>query len=218
MIEKYRLILKNSPLFKDIDEERYSDVLRLLDNKIRSYDKGETIIRFGDRIQSAGIVIEGSVEGTFFNEGYNEISMSRFTKGMIFGEALASLNTNNSPMEVKALEKTMVLFLKLSKLQDVSADPNLARTLYKNLVFLLAQKNAFLNLKVRILSQKSLKDKIIMYISSLPEDCDGYHTIPFNKTSLASFLNANRSALERELSKMVNDHIVTINRRKIKIH
>ena len=218
MIEKYNNILKKSSLLTNIEEDEYADVLRMLKNRIQTYKKAETIIRYGDRISYAGIVIDGSVEGRFLNEGYNEISMSRFTQGMMFGEALACLDTDNSPMEVKALENTTILFIKLSELQNPARNNELQNTLQKNLIMILAQKNAYLNLKVRIISQKTLRDKIIMYISSLPADEDGYHTVPFSKTALASFLNANRSALERELSKMVNDHIVTINRRKIKIH
>ena len=218
MIEKYNNILKKSSLLTNIEEDEYADVLRMLKNRIQTYKKAETIIRYGDRISYAGIVIDGSVEGRFLNEGYNEISMSRFTQGMMFGEALACLDTDNSPMEVKALENATILFIKLSELQNPARNNELQNTLQKNLIMILAQKNAYLNLKVRIISQKTLRDKIIMYISSLPADEDGYHTVPFSKTALASFLNANRSALERELSKMVNDHIVTINRRKIKIH
>ena len=217
MLEKYRVVLQNSPLFKDVEENSYSAVLRLLENRVRSYDKGETIIKYGDVITHAGIVIEGSVEGTFLNEGYNEISMSRFSKGMMFGEALACLETADSPMEVKALEKTTILFLKLSHLQKTRENAEFTEILHRNLVMILAMKNAFLNLKVRILSQKSLRDKLMMYISSLPKDRNGYHIVTMPLTAVASFLNANRSALSRELHRIEEEGLISMNGKNIKI-
>ena len=49
-----------------------------------------------------------------------------------------------------------------------------------------------------------------MYLSSLPKDIDGYRISQYNQTALASFLNANRSALSRELKHMENEGLIKI--------
>ena len=75
----------------------------------------------------------------------------------------------------------------------------------------MADQNIFTNLKLRILSQKSLRDKIIVYLYSLQPDNNNVRTIPFSQTALAEFLNVNRSALSRELGRMQDENIIRLN-------
>lgn len=56
-----------------------------------------------------------------------------------------------------------------------------------------------------------------MYLSSLPKDIDGYCVSQYNQTALASFLNANRSALSRELKQMENEGLIKRKLNRIKL-
>ena len=69
---------------------------------------------------------------------------------------------------------------------------------------------------MRILSQKSLRDRVYIYLSSLPKDKNGYVKIPFTQTALAEYLGVNRSALSRELGRMQNEGLLVIDGRKMK--
>ena len=82
--------------------------------------------------------------------------------------------------------------------------------LARNLIKSLAKKNLILNQKVRILSQKSLRDRIFIYLRTLPKDKDEYVKIPFTQTALAEYLGVNRSALSRELGRMQNEGLLVI--------
>ena len=58
---------------------------------------GEALSRFSlTRRRYAGIVLSGSIEGSFLNENDAKISVSRFGAGQLFGEALACLQPPHS--------------------------------------------------------------------------------------------------------------------------
>ena len=60
--------------------------------------------------------------------------------------------------------------------------------LAENLIKSLARKNLILNQKVRILSRKSLRERIMFYLGTLPKDKNGYISeVMIMKKSLGSF-------------------------------
>ena len=56
-----------------------------------------------------------------------------------------------------------------------------------------------------------------MYLSSLPKDSNDYRISQYNQTALASFLNANRSALARELKHMEDEGLIKRELNNIKL-
>ena len=84
-----------------------------------------------------------------------------------------------------------------------------------NLLDNMAHTNSFLNEKVRILSQKGVRDRILVYFSTLPVSSRGSSMLPFSKTKMAEFLGLNRSAMSRELHRMEEDGLIAVNGRRI---
>lgn len=60
MDQKIR-VLKNSALFRGLDETEIDGLLQSLGGRVRSYDKGNFVIYAGDEVHSLGIVLYGSV-------------------------------------------------------------------------------------------------------------------------------------------------------------
>ena len=214
MKKKYIYALSICSIFNDIDPKEYESLLKSITNRVRIYKKGEVIIHFGDVLDYFGIIVDGSIKSSFLNENYNEISISKFSIGDSFAEAMA-INKIASSMEVSALEDTTVLFININDILNNKDDNK--QILLINLLKTVASKNSFLNLKVRIMSQKTLRKKILMYISSLPTNSNGYHILNINKTKLATFIGANRSALSREISRMHKEGIIKKNANLIKV-
>lgn len=83
----------------------------------------------------------------------------------------------------------------------------------------LADRNLMMNRKLVILSQRSIRDKLMAYLvwqSELQHAMD--FEIPFNRDELADFLCVNRSALSREISKMADERIIETERSHFRIH
>lgn len=210
-MHSYTQSLNNCGLFKGIPENAHHDALRYLHARQRTYQRGEVILNIGDRSKS-GLVLDGEIECSYQDDAFNKFNMNHFGAGELFGEAMACAGIDVRPMQVIAVSECAVIFLDLRVLYE-SESPYQTQLL-GNLLRILSAKNIFLNQKVRILSTKSLREKITSYLRTLPTDKNGRVSLPFSKTALAEFLCVNRTALSRELSRMQSEGIISMNGRE----
>jgi hypothetical protein len=76
-------------------------------------------------------------------------------------------------------------------------------TLIRNLLGIVAQKNMYLNQKIKYTSRKTTREKLMAYLTDqakLKRSND--FTIPFNRQELADYLGVERSAMSAELGKL----------------
>ena len=213
----YLSSIRKCYLFDGIEDEQLTEAIMLLNGRIRKIQKDEFIVRLGDDLQSAGLLLKGRIESSFQNESFDQITMHRFGGGYLFGEALVINDTKISPVQIRAVENCTILFINLKAIYLSRETSPLSLKLAENLIKSLAKKNLILNQKVRILSQKGLRDKIMIYLSTLPKDKEGFITVPFTQTALAEYLGVNRSALSREFGRMQDDGILVIDKNKMKV-
>ena len=78
-----------------------------------------------------------------------------------------------------------------------------------NLLALMAEKNCLLTEKIRYLTQRSTRQKIVLYLSDLArKKGKATFSLPFNRQQMADFLSVDRSALSAELSKMKKEGLI----------
>ena len=215
--QDYICSIRKCYLFDGIKDEQLADAIKLLNGHIKKVVKDDYIVQLGGTIQYAGLLLKGKIESSFQNENFDQITMHTFTGGYLFGEGLVINHAKNSPVQVRAVEDSVVLFIDLEMIYAAADNSPIRNILAGNLIKSLAKKNLILNQKVRILSQKSLRDRIFIYLRTLPKDKDGYVKIPFTQTALAEYLGVNRSALSRELGRMQNEGLLVIDGKRIKI-
>lgn len=144
--------------------------------------------------------------------------MNHFERGRSFAEALACVQTPYSPIQLKALTNCTIMLINLKGIISGSSCPcSYQLNLTTNMLKILASQNVFSNLKLRIANQKSLRDRILIYLHSLAPDSEGYLHVPFTQTALAEFLGVNRSALSRELGRMQDENLIEVNDKKMKL-
>ena len=215
--QDYIYSIRKCYLFDGIEDEQLIDAIKLLNGRIKKVAKDDYVVQLGGTIQYAGLLLKGKIESSFQNENFDQITMHTFTGGYLFGEGLVINHAKNSPVQVRAVEDSVVLFIDLEMIYAAADNTPIRNILARNLIKSLAKKNLILNQKVRILSQKSLRDRIFIYLRTLPKDKDGNVKIPFTQTALAEYLGVNRSALSRELGRMQNEGLLVIDGKKIKI-
>lgn len=213
----YIYSIRKCYLFDGIKDEQLADAIKLVNGRIKKVVKDDYIVQLGGTIQYAGLLLKGKIESSFQNENFDQITMHTFTGGYLFGEGLVINHAKNSPVQVRAVEDSVVLFIDLEMIYAAADKSPIRNILARNLIKSLAKKNLILNQKVRILSQKSLRDRIFIYLRTLPKDKDGYVRIPFTQTALAEYLGVNRSALSRELGRIQNEGLLVIDGKRIKI-
>ena len=216
--QDYICSIRKCYLFDGIEYEQLIDAIKLLNGHIKKVVKDDYIVQLGGTIKYAGLLLMGKIESSFQNENFDQITMLTFTGGYLFGEGLVINHAKNSPVQLRAVEDSVVLFIDLEMIYAAAEKSPIRNILARNLIKSLAKKNLILNQKVRILSQKSLRDRIFIYLRTLPKDKDGYVRIPFTQTALAEYLGVNRSALSRELGRMQNEGLLIVNKGKMKLH
>lgn len=215
--QDYIYSIRKCYLFDGIKDEQLADAIKLLNGRIKKVVKDDYVVQLGGTIQYAGLLLKGKIESSFQNENFDQITMHTFTGGYLFGEGLVINHAKNSPVQVRTVEDSVVLFIDLEMIYAAADNSPIRNILARNLIKSLAKKNLILNQKVRILSQKSLRDRTFIYLRTLPKDKDGYVKLPFTQTALAEYLGVNRSALSRELGRMQNEGLLVIDGKRIKI-
>ena len=215
--QDYLYSIRKCYLFEGISDEQLSEAIKILNGRIKKIEKGEHVVRLGGVLHSAGLLLKGKIESSFQNENFDQITMHTFVGGYLFGEALVINGAKNSPVQVRAVEDCIILFIDLAEICRSENHSSVRVILAENLIRSLARKNLILNQKVRILSQKGLRDRILFYLDTLPKDKNGFVKIPFTRTALAEYLGVNRSALSRELGRMQNENLLIVDGSKMKL-
>lgn len=212
------MVLKKCRLLAGIPENQYAAALNCMDARVRKAGKNETVLSFGDPFRYAYFLLEGGLTVTFLTESADEITMNHFVPGNLMGESFACIKGYKSPVEIAADCDSRFLQLDIQPLlRPVHCTFAYEHVLITNLLMVLAGQNVFLNQKIRILSQKGVRDRILVYLDSLHKLSDGSVVLPFSKTELAEFLGLNRSAMSREFSRMEEEGVLQVNGRKIKV-
>ena len=196
-------VLQNSLLFSGIKREEILVLLVCLKSRKVNYEKGETIFRMGEKITHAALLLNGKAHIERYDYWGKRHIINAILSGDIIGETYAAIEGIPN-VNVVADEETSLLFLDLSLLLHMcsSACPFHAR-LIDNLFAFLARRNIALREKLTYITQPTLRDKILSYLSSESiRQHSAYFDIPFDRQQLADFLDAERSALSNELSKL----------------
>lgn len=202
-------VVENSLLFSGIKRNEIQILLVCLKSQKVFYSKGEMIFRMGEKISRTALLLKGQAHVEWYDYWGKRHIINAILPGDILGETYAA--TQGIPnVNVAADEDSVLLFLDLSSLLHMcsTACPFHAR-LIDNLFAFLAKRNITLREKLTYITQPTLRDKILSYLSSESvRQHSSYFDIPFDRQQLADFLSADRSALSNELSKLKKEGLI----------
>lgn len=212
-------LLQDNLLFKNIEKKDIQTLLNCLKFKIVSYKKNETIFNCGDKISQIGIILEGEAHLTKIDYWGNSTIVTNLQKNEIFGEAFAFCPNLDLSVNVIASKDSKILFLNIENiLNSCNHCHSFHTTLLKNIIFLFAQKNILLNNKLTLITQKTIKEKVLFYLSNeaLKHNSNTF-TISYTRQQLADYLGVDRSALSAELSKMQKANLIEYDKNYFKL-
>ena len=180
---------------------------------IHSVKKGRTILCAGEKPAYTGIVLSGMLH--IIREDYdgNRTIIASVTRGKLFAEALCFAGVSESPVTVVAAENSIIMKLMVERM--LKTCPNSCvfhKKLITNMLALIAGKNLFLQERLEIISLKSVRSKVTLYLESFTAKQGRNIKIPFNREEMADFLCVERSALSHELAKMKRDGLIDYNK------
>ena len=208
-MKEFLPILKKSPLFSGIEDAEIEAMTDCLGAEKREYGRDELVYRFGDTVESIGLVLTGKVYIVREDFWGNRNLVGVAEPGQTFAESYACTSV---PLGIAVLagEKTQIAFFRVRRV--LTTCPNACAfhaRLVRNLLTVLAEKNLHMNEKLTHVTQRTLREKLLSYLSSESARAGAASfDIPFNRQQLADYLAVDRSALSAELSRMKKDGLI----------
>ncbi|WP_297203110.1 Crp/Fnr family transcriptional regulator [uncultured Brachyspira sp.] len=206
-----------SNIFKNIDKKEIINILNDFKAKNIHFSKGNTIIDIGDKVNSIYIIAKGKIEISKEYEDARKNIVNILTDGDIFAEAFAFSSNQISSIQAISLDSSDIIEIESSNIFNAKNDDTKNKFI-ENLLRVISDKNKFLAFKNDILSQKSLRSKIIIYLKYISNIQKSSNVvIPYNRDKLAEFIAADRSALSRELNRLSKENIIKLDGNRISI-
>lgn len=197
-------------LLDGIPEEKWDSLDSVLDGHIETFHKGQLVWNIGDCCSEFAVVLEGSVAAYTENMKHTESLIAKFGPGRCFGEMLP-LSGECSPVKVVAYEHSRILFLSREKLMAPAVDIEsgaLKAKIAWNMVYEISDKLAKVASKLTAISENTVHDRLIKYLSGLPEDENGGRTMFAIQRETAQYLRVSPEALSKELNDMEHSGII----------
>lgn len=210
-------VLSKCGLFKGLTDQEALQLLNCLHGEKTVYEKNEILFRMGEPVTACALVLSGAVRAESVNSAGVRSVTAYHTPGALVGDVLMATPGGVSPVYVLAAERTEVLFLPFQRIMGGCEKCCTCHVrLRENLISEIAQKYWLQRRRIRYLSEKSLRERILLY---LYDEADGRTEFQLTGTreDMADFLCVNRSALSRELSRMKAEGIVDLERKQIRL-
>jgi len=203
--------LGKTTIFKGMNENEIKEALSALRAAEKGYKKGSVIMHAGSVTDHMGLVLEGSVTIESNDIWGNRTILSHVGRGQFFAETYALLKNEAMMVDAVANENCRILFLRTGSLYEQDhADEIWRNKLTSNILAISLQKNLLLSARSFHTSPKTIRGRIMAYLNtvSLKKNSKDFD-IPFDRQQLADYLNVERTALSKELSKMRDDGIIS---------
>lgn len=206
-MEQYFEVLEKCPLFKGVQRDDISGILKCFEVKIKEYRKGETVFLQGDAVNFFGIVLEGSIQ-IIRNDYYGNRSIVTTTMpSQLFAETFAFTKASSVPLSAWASSDSTIMLINPEKIiGQCSRACSFHSRIISNLIKVMASKNFEINKKLEIVSKRTTRDKLMTYLFLTSQELGiKSFTVPFNRQELADYLEVDRSGLSAEISKLKKD-------------
>jgi len=208
-------LLQNNFLFKGIDSENLKKIYEETKYHINKYDKGEIIAHEEEECSTIGLILEGTIELQRIYPSGKYIVLNKLTLGDVFGEAIIFSKQENYPATVIALNQCSILYIdKVDMLELFSRE----KRILENFLELLSNKVLMLNSKIKNISFKNIRHRVINYIlETMKLQKNSTIKLKESKESIAAALGIPRPSLSRELINLRDMGYIDFDRSNIKI-
>ena len=206
--------ISSCPLFAEIDRaEQEAFLNRLVSNK-KVVERGETVARQGDEIKHLFLLVKGTVRTEMITQEGNLLEIEFIDAVRPLAPAFIFAQNNRFPVDVITIEECHFLLIpKNIWLSEMMRN----ETLLTNFLRLNSNMSVFLSQKLQMISIKSIKGKLSLFILEHTTEEKNSFTLKRNRTQLAEYFGVQRPSLARTISELVEKGIIAINKRDVTV-
>ena len=187
-------------------------------HKIKTFSKDEIVFKEGNKINFGAILLEGSLEIVEYDYFGNRSILSTIEPMHLFAENY-SYSDLTFHADIIASKDSVVLFFNSAKISSPCHNGCVFHIqLINNLLKLLATNNIILNQKIKCLSKRTTREKLLNFLSSQAQKFNSNEfSIPYDRQALADYLCVERSAMAAEIGKLRNEKIIECRKNQFKL-
>lgn len=176
--------------------------------EVKEFKENEVITTFLMRRNQFCILLYGEAQLITFDKDGNKKILYYYKKNDIFGEALFKIYMDRE-LFVLAKKPCKILFYPYDTAENCTEDCLYHIDLLRNLPDLILHNIAEQNFRIILLTNKSVRDKLLTYFQSLSiENSNKTFELPFSLTDLSDYLMIERTAMMREIKRLKDEGII----------
>lgn len=206
--------ISTCPLFIGISkEEQQSFLTRLVSHK-EVIEKGETVVRQGEEIKYLYLLVKGVVRTEMITQEGNLLEIEFIDAVRPLAPAFLFAQNNKFPVDVITIEECHFLLIppKIWLKEMMQSE-----VLLTNFLKLNSNMIVFMSQKVQMVSIKSLKGKLSLFLLEHTSEQNNHFTLKRNRTQLAEYFGVQRPSLARTISELVDKGIISIDKREVTV-
>ena len=178
----------------------------LTDYKINTInvDKGYLLFSEGEECQNVYLIISGGVNISTLTLNGKEYQINSLSDNDIFGDVLLFSKDRFFLGDGIVTTKSEIAIINKNEFLELLKDP----IILNNYLEYSATRNMEMRTSIKLLSQNSIRDRILFYLQSETKRIKSNVAKIKSKEILAKKLNLERPSLSRELANMKRDNII----------
>ena len=206
--------IKNTPIFKGVNEERLKKIFNKIDYKIIDYINGETVFTEFNFKSSMGIILNGMVEVQKIHYSGKVIILNRMAKGELLGVSALFNNKNYYPVRIIAKNNCKILFISEEELLKIFEKDH---AILRSYLSFISDRIYFLNKRIESFTYESIYERILCFLESEKERQSNQNEIilKYSKQELSEYLCISRASLYRGLNDLTKDGRIKWEKNKI---
>ena len=206
-------------LLKDLGEDGFARICECMHAKELHLRNKETFIVESDPPNCIGIVVTGAVRLTRQRLDGGRNVLETIQPNDVFGTTYVFRDAPTMGISMSAVGDTTVILLEIEKITHPCHKVCTAHLQFvRNLLTVMSQKTFALKQKLRILSQRTIRARLMLFLQIRAKRAKSNEfEIPFDRQALADFLCVDRSALSAELSKLRKERKVESVKNRFKL-
>lgn len=178
----------------------------------KKYNKNALIFLEGSKCNNVCVVVKGEISIT--TSSYDsEVEINNIKENELFGDSLILNDDNRYLGNINAVKETTLCIIPKENWLKLLEN----KTILKNYLEIVSNKVFKIQSKVKVLSQKSIRDKILFYLITESKRINKKKIPIKSKEYLSLYLNIPRPSLSRELIKLKDEKIIDYNRYYIEL-
>lgn len=213
-LEMKEFDLSLSPLFSGFSEEQKHHFFTQVVTGKKEFAKGELVARQGETVGAMFLLVSGCVRTEMVTKEGNVLEIEMIEAVAPLASAFLFASDNKFPVDVVAMEDSVVIWVR----QDVWLQELMRNELLlKNYLMLNSNITVFLSKKMQMLSIKSLKAKLALYLLENTSATVSVFVLRRSRTQLAEYFGVQRPSLVRTFGELEKCNTIALNGRRVQV-